>query len=183
MHKHSIILVMAVCATAAQTDQNFAVGGTPVRIGEDQETVLSRLRQTYQVQSTGADSYSVSEKKARALSEIGMVTFKNGHLTSAGATWAETFSSDGVRFAKELVAAIGNQEIAGPRTVILRPIQAANGGAIKTGFELVIGDRSIDVVTSQAAENGKASAKYATVMETLHNTAYVAAIERSAASK
>jgi hypothetical protein len=183
MHKHSIILILAMCATAAQTDQNFTVGGTPVRIGEDQEAVLSRLRQTYQVQSSGTDSYSVSQKNAPALREIGIVTFKSGHLASAGSIWAETFSSDGVRFAKELVAAISNQEITSPRSVILRPIQTANGGAVRTGFELVIGNRTIDVVTSQAAENGKSSAKYATVMETLHNSADVAAIERSAAAK
>ncbi|HEX4231508.1 MAG TPA: hypothetical protein VHZ07_22760 [Bryobacteraceae bacterium] len=183
MHKHSIILVLAVCAAAAQTDQNFTVGGTPVHLGEDQAAVLSRLRQTYQVQSSGTDSYSVSEKNAPALREIGLVTFKNAHLTSAGATWAETFSSDGVRFAKELVAAIGNQEIAGPRTVILRPIQSVNDGVVRTGFELLIGDRTIDVLTSQAAENGKASAKYATVMETLHTAAYVTAIQHNAAAK
>jgi hypothetical protein len=183
MHKPSIILILAMCATAAQTDQNFTVGGKPVRIGEDQASVLNRLRQTYQVHSSGADSFAVSQKNAPALSEIGVVTFKDGHLTSAGATWAETFNSDGVRFAKELVAAIANQEITAPRSVILRPIQSANGGAVRTGFELVIGDRTIDVVTSQAAENGKSSAKYATVMETLHNTAYVAAIRRSVAPR
>jgi hypothetical protein len=183
MHKHSIILILAMCTAAAQTDQNFTVGGTPVRIGEDQQTVLSRLRQTQQVQSSGPDTYSVAEKNAPAFRQIGVVTFKNGHLTSAGATWAETFSNDGVRFAKELVAAIANQEIAGSRTVILRPIQAANGGAVRSGFELLIGDRAIDVVVSQASENGKASAKYATVMETLHNTAYVATMERSAAAR
>jgi hypothetical protein len=188
MRKQSLILILALCAAAAQSDLNFAVGGTPVRIGEDQETVLTRLRQTYQVHGTpahrgGGDSYVIAEKNAPARRQIGIVTFENGHLTSAGSTWGETFNNDGVRFAKQLVAAIANQEVASARTVILRPIQAANGGAVSTGFELLIGNRTIDVVTSQATENGKSSAQYASITETLHNEAYVSTVKRNSAPR
>ncbi|HEX4808843.1 MAG TPA: hypothetical protein VH325_07935 [Bryobacteraceae bacterium] len=180
MYRQSIILILAVCALAGQSDLTFAVGGTPVRIGEDQEAVLSRLRQTYQVRNSGGETYLVAEKKGAPLKKIGIVTFENGHLASAGATWGEIFSSDGVRFVRQLVAAIGNQEIAGARTVILSPVQNSSEGAATTGFELLIGDRTIDVVASQVTEGGKASGQYATVMETLHAEPYVAAIKRSA---
>lgn len=181
MHKHSIILILAVCATAGQTDRNFTVGGTPVRIGEDQETVLGRLRRTYEVHSTGAKSYVIADRKAPAFKKIGVVTFQNGHLASAGSTWDETFGADGVRFARELVAAVANQGISGPRTVIIRPIQVDDGGVVLQGFELLIGHRSIDVITTHAIEHGKTTARYATVMETLHDGDYVSALERGAA--
>lgn len=183
MYRQSIILIVGMCALAAQSDLSFAVGGTPVRIGEDQEAVLGRLRQTYQVHNSGGETYLVTEKKGTPLKKIGIVTFENGQLASAGATWGEIFSADGVKFVRQLVAAIGNQEIASARTVILRPVQNESGGTATTGFELLIGDRTIEVVTSQSTENGKSSGQYATVVETLHNEPYVAAIKRSASPR
>ena len=183
MCKHSIILLLAICATAGQSDRNFTVGGTPVKIGEDQEMVLARLRQTYQVHSTGPESYAIAEKNAPSFRKIGVVTFENGHLASAGATWDETFGSDGVRFARDLIAAVANQGTVGPRAVILRPIQSDDGGAVLAGFELLIGHRSIDVITTQTMDHGRATARYATVMETLHDADYVSAMERGAVAR
>ena len=154
-----------------------------MRIGEDQAMVLNQVRQTYQVESTDGNSYVIADKNAPGFKEIGVITFADGHLVSAGATWGETFSNDGVKFAKALVAAIENQGLAGAHTVVLRPIQASNAGTVTTGFELLIGNRTIDVTTAQTMSNGKPETQYARVMETLHNSPYVVAMARGAGAK
>jgi hypothetical protein len=181
MWKQSALFVLAGLGLVAQTDKYFTIGGTPVQIGQDEQSTLTALRQRYDVHNTGSGTWIVAQKDAPGLQKIGVVSFQEGRLVTAGANWHESYDPNAVQFAKHLVAAVGNQQLSGPRTVVLRPIQTNNENANSRGFEMLIGNRTIQVITSASTQNGKPNAEYATVMESLHDTAFATSLTQSAA--
>ncbi len=182
MWKKSCVLLTMVFGLAAQTDTAFTVGKIGVQLGEDQQTVLSTLRTAYEVHSVGEKTWVAGTTQGTHFDKAGVVSFENGKLVAAGTAWDESFDASAIQFAKQLIDVLKHQRLDSPRTAIVRAIHRSSDEAPVDGVEILLGDRTIQVVTSSALQGNKSTQEYAAVMETLHTPAFSAALKRAASS-
>ena len=143
-------------------------------------TVLGNLRSLYQVNNVGGETYSVGQQQGAAYNSIGTVSFENNRLVAAGSTWQESFDPNAVTFARRLVEALQHQQLDTPRPAIVRTIHRGSDLAAVDGVEIVIGDRAIQIVTSNSVPGGKPSQGYAAVTENLHQHSFAVGLAKQA---
>jgi hypothetical protein len=174
------LLLWVGLATAAQTDQYFTVGNVGVHLGDSEVSVLANLRSLYQVNSVGSETYTIGQQQGDTYKSLGTVSFENNALVSAGSTWDESFDAGTVKLTKQIIAALQHQELEPARTAIIRKIHRGSDLAPVDGVEIVIGDRAIQIVTSNVPAGAKPNQQYAAVTENLHQHSYVETLAKQA---